>query len=355
MEAISARNLSKTYWYHQKEAGFSGSIRALLRAKKVSVEAVRDIDLNVEVGEVVGFVGPNGAGKTTTLKMLSGILHPTSGSIAVMGFSPFKREQDFLKSISFVMGQRSRLFWDLPAEEYFNFCRVVYEIPDAVFQRNRRRLVELAEIGDILKVPQRKLSFGQRKRCELAAALLHDPAVIFLDEPTNALDLVNARKIRDFIKQEGKEGKHTIMLTSHILSDIEQTCERILVINQGRIAYDGSIRNLIRMDGFKKRIRVVFGGDWSQSQLDGVGAVKEIQGQEVLLEVNPAETQAVISYLAALGAVKDINIADQPLEQVVEALYVRQESEDKESGDRSLPPSSRTSFGQVQRSSDCGD
>jgi ABC-2 type transport system ATP-binding protein len=327
MKAISAKNLSKTYWYYQKEAGLSGSIRGLLRAKKVSIQAVCDIDLNVDLGEVVGFVGPNGAGKTTTLKMLSGILHPTSGSVEVMGFSPFKREKDFLRSISFVMGQRSRLFWDLPAEEYFNFCKVVYEIPDAVFQRNRRRLIELAEVGDILKVPQRKLSFGQRKRCELAAALLHDPAVIFLDEPTNALDLVNARKIREFVKEKGKEGKHTIILASHILSDIEQTCERIVIINQGRIAYDGSIQTLIHMDGFKKQIRVAFGPDWSRNQLDGVGGVKEIQGQEVLLEVDPAETAAVVSSLIASCPVKDINIGAQPLEQVIEALYLKDKVE----------------------------
>jgi ABC-2 type transport system ATP-binding protein len=327
MKAISAQNLSKTYWYSQKEAGLSGSIRALLRAKKVSVEAVRDINLHVEVGEVVGFVGPNGAGKTTTLKILSGILHPSSGFVEVMGFAPSKREKDFLKSISFVMGQRSRLFWDLPVEEYFNFCKVVYEIPDAVFQRSRRRLIELAEIGDILKVPQRKLSFGQRKRCELAAALLHDPAVIFLDEPTNALDLINARKVREFIKEKGNEGRHTILLTSHILADIEQTCERIVIINQGRVAYDGSIRNLICMDGFKKQIRVVLSGAWSRDQMDKLGVVKEAHGQEVLLEVNPAETASVVSYLMSSCPVKDINIADQPLERIIEGLYVRDKSE----------------------------
>jgi ABC-2 type transport system ATP-binding protein len=327
MKAISARKLSKIYWYYQKEAGLSGSIRGLLRAKKVSVEAVREINLDVELGEVVGFVGPNGAGKTTTLKMLSGILHPNSGFVKVMGFSPFKREKDFLKRITFVMGQRNRLFWDLPAEEYFNFCKVVYEVPDAAFRRNRSHLVELAEIGDILKVPQRKLSFGQRKRCELAAALLHDPAVIFLDEPTNALDLINARKVRDFIKEKGKEGKHTIMLTSHILSDIEQTCARIVIINQGRIAYDGSIRNLIRVDGFKKQIRVVFGGEWSRDQIDKLGTIKEVHGHEVLLEVSPGETASAVSHLIASCPVKDINIADQPLEQVIEAVYFKDKVE----------------------------
>ena len=321
MKAIAARNLSKTYWYHQKEAGLSGSLRALLRAKKVSVEAVRGIDLDVELGEVVGFVGPNGAGKTTTLKMLSGILHPTSGSVEVMGFSPFKREKDFLKSISFVMGQRSRLFWDLPAEEYFNFCKVVYEIPDGVFQQNRRDLIELAEIGDILKVPQRKLSFGQRKRCELAAALLHDPKIIFLDEPTNALDLTNARKIREFIKERGRQGKFTIILTSHIMSDIEEVCERIVIINQGRLVFDGGVRDLTRMNGLKKQVRVVFSGPWQREQIEKLGDVKDAGAREVILEVERDQASSVASRLFAHFAVNDITITDPSFDRIIESLY----------------------------------
>jgi ABC-2 type transport system ATP-binding protein len=321
MKAIAARNLSKTYWYHQKEAGLSGSLRALLRAKKVSVEAVRGIDLDVELGEVVGFVGPNGAGKTTTLKMLSGILHPTSGSVEVMGFSPFKREKDFLKSISFVMGQRSRLFWDLPAEEYFNFCKVVYEIPDGVFQQNRRDLIELAEIGDILKVPQRKLSFGQRKRCELSAALLHDPKIIFLDEPTNALDLTNARKIREFIKERGRQGKLTIILTSHIMSDIEEVCQRIVIINQGRLVFDGGVRDLTRMNGLKKQVRVVFSGPWQREQIEKLGDVKDAGAREVILEVERDQASSVASRLFAHFAVNDITITDPSFDRIIESLY----------------------------------
>ena len=321
MKAIAARNLSKTYWYHQKEAGLSGSLRALLRAKKVSVEAVRGIDLDVKLGEVVGFVGPNGAGKTTTLKMLSGILHPTSGSVEVMGFSPFKREKDFLKSISFVMGQRSRLFWDLPAEEYFNFCKVVYEIPDGVFQQNRRDLIELAEIGDILKVPQRKLSFGQRKRCELSAALLHDPKIIFLDEPTNALDLTNARKIREFIKERGRQGKLTIILTSHIMSDIEEVCERIVIINQGRLVFDGGVRDLTRMNGLKKQVRVVFSGPWQREQIEKLGDVKDAGAREVVLEVERDQASSVASRLFAHFAVNDITITDPSFDRIIESLY----------------------------------
>src|SRR5512136_110576 len=170
MKAIRANNLSKTYWFYEKEAGIGGSLKALFSGRKVYVDAVREIDLDIGLGEIVGIIGPNGAGKTTTLKMLSGILHPTAGSLEVMGHTPSRREKDFLKNITLVTGQRNRLFWDLPAREYFDFCRVTYEIPSAAYRRNVDSLVGMAGIGDILDVPQRKLSAGERKRCELVAA-----------------------------------------------------------------------------------------------------------------------------------------------------------------------------------------
>ena len=323
MKAILAKNLSKTYWFYEKEAGLSGSIRALFRGRKVFVEAVCKFNLEVDVGGVLGFIGPNGAGKTTTLKMLSGILHPTEGDVAVMGFVPFKREKAFLKNITFVTGQRNRLFWDLPAEEYFEFCKAAYEIPKEVYQRNRTDLVELAEIGDILKVPQRKLSFGQRKRCELVAALLHNPKVIFLDEPTNAMDLINARKIRDFVKRKGSQGECTIILTSHNMSDIEQVCDRVVIINQGKIVFDGRIRELNRMDGHKKQIRVLFNGPWTLGEIQELGRIGEMNGEEVLLEVESDKAAWVASHLFANFAVKDIAIADPPLEKIIESIYFR--------------------------------
>jgi ABC-2 type transport system ATP-binding protein len=322
MKSIIARDLSKTYSFYEKEAGISGSLKALFRGKKVFVEAVKGIDLDFEIGEIVGFIGPNGAGKTTTLKMLSGILHPTEGRVEVIGFTPFKREKAFLKQIAFISGQRNQLFWDLPAREYFNFCQTVYEIPEEIYQKNLTFLVELAEISDILRIPQRKLSMGQRKRCELVAGFLHDPKIIFLDEPTNALDLINARKMREFIKNKATERKCAIILTSHNMADIEHVCERVVIINMGKIVFNGSMKDLIRVDGAKKQIRVVFNGPWARDQIEKISVIKEANHQEVLLEVNPNEAASVASYLFANLPVQDINIADPPLEKIIESIYL---------------------------------
>jgi ABC-2 type transport system ATP-binding protein len=326
MKAILARELSKKYFYYEKESGISGAMKSLFRGRKIFVEAVREINLDLEIGEVVGFIGPNGAGKTTTLKMLSGILYPSNGEIEVLGFIPSKREKAFLKNITFITGQRNRLFWDLPAEDYLNFLRVVYEIPEKVYKTNLENLVELAEIGDILRIPQRKLSVGQRKRCELVAALLHDPKVIFLDEPTNAIDLINAGKIREFIKSKGKEGQYTIILTSHNMADIEQVCERVMIISMGKIIFDGSIQDLNRMNGVKKQIRVVFDGQWSMGEVGKLGKIIENNGYEVLLEVESDKVATVASNLFSRYQVKDIGITNPPMEKIVESIYLRSDT-----------------------------
>jgi viologen exporter family transport system ATP-binding protein len=323
MKAITAKNLSKTYWYYEKEAGISGSVKALFRGKKVFVEAVREIDLDIGIGEIIGFIGPNGAGKTTTLKMLAGILYPSGGHIEVLGHIPCNREKAFLKKITFVSGQRNRLFWDLPAEDYFNFLKVVYEIPENVYQINLQNLIQLAEIGEILKVPQRKLSVGQRKRCELVGALLHNPTIIFLDEPTNAIDLINARKVREFIKGKGGEGKYTIILTSHNISDIEQVCERLIIINRGRIVYDGSMQNLTHINGFNKQIKAVFNGQLALEKIEKLGKIIEKNNQEVLMEVKPHEAATVASHLFTNFSVRDISITDPPLEKIIESIYLK--------------------------------
>lgn len=321
MKAICAKKLSKTYWFQEKEAGLGGSLKALLSGRKVYVDAVREINLDIGLGQVVGFIGPNGAGKTTTLKMLSGILHPTSGSLTVMGHNPCRREKDFLRNITLVTGQRNRLFWDLPAREYFDFCRVTYEIDAGTYRQALSRLVDMAGIGGILETPQRKLSAGERKRCELVAAFLHEPAVIFLDEPTNALDLVNARRIREFIRETGREKRRTVILTSHNMADIEQVCERIIVINRGRIAFDGMAGDLQGARGNRKRIRVVFERAVETELLGKLGTLRHANGQEVHLEVEADRAAAVAAHLLSNHPVKDIGIGEPSLEDILTALY----------------------------------
>lgn len=302
-------------------------MKSLFRGEKVFVEAVRGIDLEVEVGERVGFIGPNGAGKTTSLKMFSGILYPTSGELEVLGCLPYKREKRFLSQITFLSGQRNQLFWDLPAKEYFNFCREVYHIPEDEFKKSLKRLVELAEIEDILNVPQRKLSFGQRKRCELVAGMLHDPKLIFLDEPTNALDLINARKVREFIKEKAEEGRSTILLTSHNMADIENVCDRVVIINRGKIVYDGKIEDLYRLNGFKRKVRVVFNGVWNREGVEKLGKVLSFNGQEVFMEVASEEIKRVTTELITHFPIQDIRIEDPPLETIIESIYKKEVEE----------------------------
>jgi ABC-2 type transport system ATP-binding protein len=323
--AVAARNLSKSFWFYEKEPGLSGSLRALLKGRKAFIQAVQGIDFHLYPGEVVGFIGPNGAGKTTTLKMLAGILFPSGGTLDVLGHIPHRREKEFLKKIAFVAGQRNRLFWDLPAEEYFQFCKVVYEIPDDRYGAAKTRLVEMAGIGDTLTVPQRKLSAGQRKRCELVAALLHEPRVIFLDEPTNALDLVNARKLRGFIRAKAKDGHHGIILTSHNMADIEEVCDRIVIINAGRIAFDGSLSSLYQRFATQKQIKIIFNGPWSRDQLAQLGELTMANSHEAVLDVEPAETARVTAHICSNFPIRDITIIDPPIERIIESIYAQRQ------------------------------
>lgn len=321
MIAIDATGLTKTYWYYDKDPGLAGALRGLFRARKTPVEAVRDLSLTIRLGEIVGLIGPNGAGKTTTLKMLCGILYPSGGRLQVLGHAPSRREKGFLKNIAYVSGQRNRLFWDLPAEDYFRFCKEVYEIPGDLYERNRRRVIELAEIGDILTVPQRKLSFGQRKRCELAAALLHDPKIILLDEPTNAMDLMSAGRVRQFIREEAREGNRAVIVTSHNMSDIEGVCDRVTILDRGALLYDGPRRDLNHIDRSVKRIRVRFQGPWQMETLGQLGAVTFSTEDEVHLEVEPGRAAAVASRLLTQMPVQDIGITDPPLEEILAKIY----------------------------------
>lgn len=246
MPIIEVKNLHKSFKIYQKEPGLAGSFKSLFHRKYEKKEAVKDVSFTIEEGELIGFIGPNGAGKTTTLKMLSGLLYPSGGHVSVLGFTPFDRKHEFLKQISLVMGQKNQLWWDLPPMDTFLLNKEIYEILDTDFKKRVEELSELLDVKDILNVQVRKLSLGQRMKCELMAALLHHPKIFFLDEPTIGLDVVAQQKLRDFIKEYNEKYKATILLTSHYMRDVKQLCKRVVVINYGEIIYDGDLDQLMK-------------------------------------------------------------------------------------------------------------
>jgi len=245
MPIIDVKNLTKTFKIYKKEAGLSGAFKSLFSRKYEQKIAVNNVSIQIEEGELIGFIGPNGAGKTTTLKMLSGLLYPSEGSISVLGFKPFDRKKEFLKQIALVMGQKNQLWWDLPPMDTFLLNKEIYEISDKDFKERVEELSELLDVKDIIHVQVRKLSLGQRMRCELIAALLHRPRIFFLDEPTIGLDVVVQQRLRHFIKEYNQKYKATILLTSHYMQDVKALCKRVIVINYGEIIYDGNLDRLM--------------------------------------------------------------------------------------------------------------
>jgi len=246
MQIIKVDNLKKHYDYYQKDQGLKNSIKNVIKRKKLKKEAVNGISFNVDAGEIVGFIGPNGAGKTTTLKMLSGILFPTSGTANVGGFTPWERRKAFKMGFSIVMGQKSQLNWDLPAVESFNLNRCIYEVDDISYKKTVGELTELLGVVPLLKTQVRRLSLGERMKMELIAALVHRPKIIFLDEPTIGLDFVSQKTIREFIRSYNEQTGATILLTSHYMNDIESLCKRAIIINEGHIAFDGNLADIER-------------------------------------------------------------------------------------------------------------
>jgi len=268
---ISVSNLSKHYSVYKKEPGFTGSLKSLVNRKYEAVKAVEQVSFEIEEGEFVGFIGPNGAGKTTTLKMLSGLLYPTSGKVKVLGYTPFDRKTNFLKEISLVLGQKNQLWWDLPAMESLLLNKEIYEIEDSKFNSTLEDLTSLLDAKEIINVPVRKLSLGQRMKMELIAALIHSPKVLFLDEPTIGLDVVMQKKIREFLKEYNKEYKSTIILTSHYMEDVEELCKRVIIINYGQLLYDGSLENLIKKHSPFKQISVVLNKEVDEKKIKEFG------------------------------------------------------------------------------------
>ncbi|GMV40661.1 MAG: ABC transporter ATP-binding protein [Myxococcales bacterium] len=317
---IEVSELRKTYSVPVKEAGLAGSFRALLHRKTRDVHAVAGISFRIEPGERVGFLGPNGAGKTTTLKMLSGLLMPSGGTLSVLGHVPSRRHPDFLRRITLVMGQKQQLLWDLPPRETFELNRALFGLPRDGFRRSLDELVEALELAPLLDRPTRNLSLGERMKCELAAALLHRPDVLFLDEPTIGLDVTMQATVRRFIADWNRRHGVTVMLTSHYMDDIAALCRRVIVIDEGKVRWDGDLGELARRYAPDRRIVVRPTRPVSLEEARAVAPFDAIDGSLSVL-VPPAEVNALVGRVLERLPVADLTIEDPPLEDVIGRMF----------------------------------
>jgi ABC-2 type transport system ATP-binding protein len=322
---IAARDLTKTYTFHQQRAGLGGAIKSLVKRRYETRLAVDKITFGINRGEVVGLLGPNGAGKTTTLKMLSGLLYTTSGELEVLGYTPSDRKHDYLRRIALVMGQKTMLWWDVPAMESLLLHKDMYGLSTAEFDRNVTELAELLEVQDLLNVQVRKTSLGERMKLELLAALVHGPEILFLDEPTIGLDVIAKARVRTFLAEVNQARGTTILVTSHDMDDIEALCSRVMIIDHGRIQYDGGLDDLVRATRPRKLVQATYATNVDAGRLaalDGVTAV-EHSDLRVKLEVDRERAGRVLEQLTRIGPLVDLDVADADIEDIMRDLFLR--------------------------------
>jgi ABC-2 type transport system ATP-binding protein len=316
---IRAQDLQKHFKVHKRPPGFGAAVKSLFVRKHETVKAVDGVTFTIERGERVGFLGPNGAGKTTTLKVLAGLLHPTSGTALVGGHVPYKRQPKFLSEITLVMGQKSQLIWDLPPAETYALNRAVFDVPRDAYEATMKELSELLDLGPLLEKPTRQLSLGERMKCELAAALLHRPTTLFLDEPTIGLDVAMQVAIRDFVRSYNQRHEATVLLTSHYMDDVVALCPRIIVIDRGVLIHDGDLRKLIKtLDPDK---RVSFTVAEANVDVDKLGEVLSREGKRITLKVTESELPNVIGHLLGTLKATDLAIEDPPLEEILRSMF----------------------------------
>ena len=318
---ISVQHLKKYYKVYKKQPGLMGSLKALFARKYESVQAVNDISFEIEPGELVGFIGPNGAGKTTTLKVLSGLLYPTAGEISVLGFTPWDRKPEFQKQFSLVMGQKNQLWWDLPAMETFLLNKAIYEIPDAQYKHTLNKLVTLLDVKDVMNIQVRKLSLGQRMKCELIAALLHNPKVLFLDEPTIGLDVVMQKQMPHFFRHYNTTFGATIFLTSHYMDDVKELCKRVIIIDHGKKLFDGKLQDIIDKYAKNKILSVVFAKETDQKKLETIGKVKSFEFPSATILVPRKEASRLAAKLLEDFSIADLNIEEPPIEAIIRDVF----------------------------------
>ena len=321
MSIIAVENLSKIYSVAVKQPGLKGTLDHFFRRTYRQVKAVQNVTFYIEPGEVVGFLGANGAGKTTTLKMLTGLIHPSEGKVRVAGYTPFRRQPQFLQKTSLVMGQKQQLLWDLPALDSLRINAAVYQLSDKVFNQRLEQLSSMLCLESKLTQPVRKLSLGERMKAELLAALLHHPQVLFLDEPTLGLDVNAQVAVREFLKQYNQQYQATILLTSHYMTDITALCDRVLLIHQGRLIYDGSLDGLLERFAPCREIKVELAQPIEEAVLREYGELESIEGQEVKFFVPRENLTATVSRIVAQLPIRDLSVNDPPIEQVIGRLF----------------------------------
>lgn len=317
--AIVVHQLSKIYEVPERDPGLLAAVRSLFRRRVRAIPAVSAVSFTIQPGEVVGFLGPNGAGKTTTLKMLTGLLHPTAGDVHVFGYIPSRREPAFLRRITLVMGNRNQLQWDLPALDSFELLRAIYRLPPAAFRTTRDELIELLEVGHLVRKPVRNLSLGERMKMEIIGALLHRPQALFLDEPTLGLDVTMQRRIRAFVAEYNRRTGATVLLTSHYMADVEALCRRVIVIHHGQLLFDGPLHNLV--DQFAAYRKLIVTLSESGSDLSRFGEVIEQDGLRYTLRIPKARAPAVTARILAEVPVADVTVEEPPIDDVIERVF----------------------------------
>lgn len=340
MSVIESRGLTKVYRTYRKESGLKGSIKGLFRRKHQEIRAADDVSFSIEEGELVGFLGPNGAGKTTVLKMLSGLLNPTSGEARVLGFIPWERRNEMKRQFSLLMGQKNALWWDLPAQESLELNRAIYGIERARFKKVVGGLSELLDVQDKMNVMVRELSLGERMKMELISALIHEPRVLFLDEPTIGLDVVSQKRVREFLRLYNSEARIVTMLTSHYMQDIEELCDRVIIIDHGKIFFDGPLNSIIdRFSGYK--IISLTLQDTAPRDFSSLGEVVNQTAVSVQLKVKRAKVTETCRRVLEECSVVDINVQELPVEEVIRQLFGERSSL-REAADELLPAPARS-------------
>ena len=322
MNIITVNDLSKEYKIIERDSGFINAIKSFIKRKYRIVKAVDSVSFKIKKGEIVGYIGPNGAGKSTTIKMLSGILKPDHGEIKVLGMNPFDDRIKYVKEIGVVFGQKSQLWWDIPAEESFDLLKDIYKIPDEEYEKNKKELVEILHLEDIIKSPVRQLSLGERMKCELVASLLHNPKILFLDEPTIGLDAISKVIVRDFIKRINKEKKMTIILTTHDMADIETLTDRLIVIGHGKKLYDGSVESIKNEYSNEKIVEIVY------EELKKIPKIKNTEiisndGSVLIIKIDTRYVKVSdITYeYSKVCEIKDINVFSEGIDEIIYKLY----------------------------------